>query len=115
MLDVRLYRIKPGRRGEFHALARDETLPLARSHGHQVVVYGPSTHDEDAYYLIRAFSDDEQRHAALADLYESEEWLRDYDERVMSLIESYQTAVFPTSAEAVEVLQKAVAPRDRPG
>jgi hypothetical protein len=107
VLDVRLYRIRSGRRQEFHTLVHDQTIPLARSHGHLVVDFGPSAHDEDTYYLIRAFPGDEARRAALDDLYGSEEWLRNYDERVMGFIESYQTAVFPTSPEAVDRLLEA--------
>jgi hypothetical protein len=104
LLDVRLYRIRPGRRDEFHTLVRDETIPLARRHGHLVVDFGPSWHDEETYYLIRAFPDDQARRLALDDLYGSEEWLLDYDRRVMAFIESYQTAVIPTTSDVVDAL-----------
>jgi hypothetical protein len=104
LLDVRLYRIRPGMRDEFHDLARDETIPLARRHGHVVVDFGPSSHDEETYYLIRAFPDDATRRRALEDLYGSDEWLRDYDERVMGYIEYYQTAVIPSTSDVVEGL-----------
>jgi len=107
LLDVRLYQIKSGKRQEFDALVREETIPLARRYGHAVVDFGPSIHDEDSYYLIRAFTTDEERRRALEGLYGSEEWLRDYDQRVMSFIESYQTVVFPTSPEAVRLLIEA--------
>ena len=88
-------------------LVREETIPLARRYGHVVVAFGPSTHDEDSYYLIRSFTTDEERRRAVDGLHGSEEWLRDYDQRVMSFIESYQTAVFATSAEAVRQLIEA--------
>lgn len=99
-----MYLIRDGRRDEFHALARDETIPMARRYGHIVVGFGPSLHDEDSYYLIRAFGDEEERRHSLASLYESEAWLRDYDQRVMGLIESYQTAVFTAPSDAVDAL-----------
>lgn len=99
---------QPAHRGDqMTDLARDETIPLARRHGHLVVDFGPSSHDEDTYYLIRAFTTDEDRRHALEDLYRSEEWLRDHDARVMAFIESYQTAVFPTSTESVDLLIEA--------
>jgi len=104
LLDVRLYRIRPGMRDEFHDMVRDETIPLARRHGHLVVDFGPSAHDDETYYLIRAFPDDETRRRALDDLYGSEEWLRDYDNRVMEYIVSYQTAVIPSTSEVVDEL-----------
>ncbi len=77
---------------------------MARRHGHNVVGFGPSLHDEDSYYLIRAFVDEEERRRSLASLYESEEWLQNYDERVMGLIDSYQTAVITAPSEAVDRL-----------
>lgn len=77
---------------------------MAHRHGHIVVGFSPSIHDEDSYYLIRAFVDEEERRRSLASLYESEEWLRDYDQRVMGLIESYQIAVFTAPSQAVDAL-----------
>lgn len=59
LLDVRLYQLRAGRRDEFHLLVRDETVPLARRYGHVVVDFGPSSHDDETYYLIRAFPSDQ--------------------------------------------------------
>jgi hypothetical protein len=80
---------------------------MARRHGHVVVGFGPSIHDQDSYYLIRAFVDEEERRHSLSSLYESEEWLSDYDQRVMGLIDSYQTAVFTAPSDAVDALMAA--------
>jgi hypothetical protein len=106
LLDVRIYTLHSGKRDKFDSLVRNETIPLARRYGHMVVDFGPSAHDDDSYYLIRAFKSAEERVRSLASLYESEEWLRDYDDRVMALIDSYQTAVFATTPEAVRYLSE---------
>ena len=107
LLDVRIYRLHAGKRNDFDSLVRNQTIPLARRFGHQVVDFGPSAHDDDNYYLIRVFDSSADRVQSLASLYESEEWLRDYEDKVMALIDSYQTAVFPTSPEAVHYLRAA--------
>jgi hypothetical protein len=99
ILDVRIYKIRAGKRDEFHALVRDETIPMARRCGQNVVDFGPSAHDEDSYYLIRAFASLDERAETLARFYESVEWRSPYDARVMAFIESYQTAVISTSDE----------------
>lgn len=109
ILDVRVYRIRAGKRDEFHALARDETIPMARRFGQEVVDFGPSTHDADSYYLIRAFPSIDERTEALARFYESEEWRTKYDARVMRLIESYQTAVLSVAPETFRRLSGAAA------
>ncbi len=104
LLDVRIYKLHPGRRDDFHVLVRDETVPLAVRDGQQVVAFGPSAHDDDSYYLMRAFTSAEHRARTLADFYGSEEWRTKYDARVMAFIESYQVAVIPASAEAIDQL-----------
>jgi len=52
VLDVRIYRVQPGKATEFDTLVRNETVPLARKFGHQVVGFGPSVEDGDVYYLV---------------------------------------------------------------
>lgn len=104
LLDVRIYKLHPGRRDDFHVLVRDETVPFALRDGQQIVDFGPSAHDDDTYYLMRAFASAEHRARTLASFYGSEEWQTKYDARVMAFIESYQVAVIPTSAEAIDRL-----------
>ena len=107
ILDVRIYRIHAGKRDEFHALVRDETIPMAERDGQNVVDFGPSTHDDDSYYLIRAFSSADERSQTIARFYNSEEWRSKYDARVMALIASYETAVLQASPEQVRLLKRA--------
>jgi ketosteroid isomerase-like protein len=107
LLDVRIYRIHAGRRAEFDVLVRHETVPMARRYGQQVLAFGPSAHDDDSYFLIRAFGSPEERTEMLARFYDSEEWRTTYDARVMALIESYQTAVIAATPETVGHLREA--------
>lgn len=111
ILDVRIYKIHAGKRDEFHALVRDETIPMARRYGQNIVDFGPSEHDEDSYYLIRAFSSPEERAEALARFYEGDEWRNKYDARAMAAIESYQTAVI-SAPEALHHLGDASGAED---
>jgi NIPSNAP. len=55
LLDVRIYRIHAGKRPAFHALVRDETVPMARVYGQRVIAFGPSSYESGIYYLVRAF------------------------------------------------------------
>jgi len=101
LLDVRIYRIQPGKGAEFDELVREETVPLARSFGHMVVAYGPSVEDSDVYYLIRSFPSREDRKVSLERLYTSAEWLDRYDTRVSELLVSYETVVLPVAGTVV--------------
>jgi hypothetical protein len=95
VLDVRIYRVQPGKATEFDTLVRNETVPLARKFGHQVVGFGPSVEDGDVYYLVRSFPTREERTISLERLYTSTEWLDRYDTVVSGLLVSYETVVFP--------------------
>lgn len=97
LFDVRIYKVSPGKADAFYELAREETLPLARSVGHRIVAFGASEADEDTFYLVRSFESGEERTRLLAALYESEVWKREYDLKVGEMIDQFQTAVIPAA------------------
>ena len=101
LLDVRIYRIPPGKATEFDQLIRNETVPLARSFGHLVVAYGPSVEDSDVYFLVRSFPTREDRRVSLERLFTSADWQDRYDKRVSELLVSYETVVLPVASGVV--------------
>lgn len=101
LLDIRIYRIQPGKGTEFDKLVRNETAPLARSFGHLVLDFGPSVENSDVYYLIRSFPTEEDRKVALDRLYGSADWMDRYDPRVSELLVSYETVLLPVPGSLV--------------
>jgi hypothetical protein len=97
LLEMRIFRVRPGTREEFHRISRHGTIPLMRSLGIKVLAYGPATNDDDLYYLLRAFSSEEQRKEQADVLYASAAWERDFDTPVMAMIEDYRIAVMPAT------------------
>ena len=53
-VEIRSYNLKPGTRAEFNRVASAESIPMLKRWGVDVVAFGPSPHDSDTYYLIRA-------------------------------------------------------------
>ena len=51
-----LYTLKPGTGKDFHRIMTEESAPLHRSAGMDIISFGISAHDNDAYYLIRAYN-----------------------------------------------------------
>jgi hypothetical protein len=82
----------------------EETVPMLRRHGIEVVTFGPSIRDEDYSFLMRFFESLEEREEQLARFYGSEEWLTNYDERVKTLIETYHVVVVSASRGAAMAL-----------
>jgi hypothetical protein len=101
VLDIRIYRIQPGKAAEFDRLVQSETVPLARSFGHLVVDFGPSIEDSDVYFLVRSFPTRDERKVALERLYGSAEWSDRYDARVSQMLVSYETVVVAASEAVV--------------
>lgn len=69
-----LYTLKPGTGADFHRIMMEQSVPLHRDAGMDVVSFGISLDDPDAYYLIRAFEDLPQLKNAQESFYSSEEW-----------------------------------------
>ena len=97
LLEMRLFRVRPGTREEFHRISHEGTVPLMRSLGIEVLAYGPAANNNDLYYLLRAFSSEEQRKDQALALYGSPAWERDFDSPVMGMIEDYRIAVMPAT------------------
>ena len=108
ILEIRTYRLKPGTRDEFVRLMREESLPLLKKWGVDVVDAGASLVAEDGAeeaYLIRAFSSIAEREQQEAAFYRSDEWRRGPRDAVLSRIESYHTIVIVASADAIRALR----------
>jgi hypothetical protein len=105
-LEIRTYNLKPGTRAEFHRLMTEVSLPMLHRWQVDVVACGPSTHDEDSYYLMRAYASLEQRQQSQDAFYGSDEWLQGPREAILALIESYTTLVLPLDSATVDALRK---------
>ena len=110
VLEIRSYTLKPGTRDRFHALVERDALPMLRRWKIDVVAYGPSLHDADSYYLMRAFPSVEERQRTEDAFYGSDEWRQGPREAVLAAIDSYTTAVIRVDDATLRGLRGA----DRP-
>src|SRR2546430_14956830 len=98
LLEIRLFKGRPENREEFDRISRDGTIPLMRRLGITVLAHGPSLNNETGYFLLRAFTSEEDRIERSQALYTTEEWLEKYDKPVGAMIEDYDTAVLPAGS-----------------
>jgi ketosteroid isomerase-like protein len=108
MLEIRSYNLKPGSRDAFHQLALRESLPMLARHNIDVVAYGPSRHDQDSYFLMRAFDTVEGRQRAEDAFYGSEDWLKGPRETILSYIISYTTVVLTVDGDTLSGLRRSM-------
>jgi heme-degrading monooxygenase HmoA len=109
-VEIRSYTLKPGSGPAFERLFRQHAEPTVRAYGMDVVAFGKSAHDENAYFLIRAFDSLEHLTKSEDEFYGSAAWRDGPREAVLSHIETYQDTVLTLSAEAVEQLRRDLRP-----
>jgi quinol monooxygenase YgiN len=105
LLEIRTYRLKPGTIDDFHAAMHGSAVPMLRGAGMDVVAYGRSDHEEETYFLIRAYDSREALDAEQGRFYGSEAWRQGPREALVSRIETYMNTLLWASPEAVESLR----------
>ena len=56
LLEIRTYRLKPGAADAFHDAMQTKAVPMLEAKGMDVVAYGWSDHEEQTYFLVRAYA-----------------------------------------------------------
>jgi hypothetical protein len=105
LIEIRSYNLKPGTRAAFHKLFVEASLPMLKRWQVDVVAYGASLHDDDSYYLMRAYASLEERQRSQDAFYGSDEWLKGPREALLAMIESYTTIVIEVDEPTLEGLR----------
>jgi hypothetical protein len=95
--EIRIYKLKPGKAGEYNALFIEQSLPMMKRWNVNIVDYGFSLEEEHDFYLIRNYQSLEERQQSQDAFYGSDEWTKGPREAILSCIESYNTAVIDTN------------------
>jgi hypothetical protein len=98
IIEIRTYKLKAGTGAEFHRAVVEESMPMLQRWGVEVIAFGPSLDDEDAYYLIRAYSSLEELDRSQDAFYGSDEWREGPREAIVSRIESQLSVVLPADS-----------------
>ena len=107
-VEIRVLSLKPGMREEFHRRYLALALPLLEKWRFDVVAFGPSLHDEDSFYVIRAFDNVRQRAEMEDAYYDSADWRGGPREMMIELIDSYHDVVIEMDSSTVDALRKRV-------
>ncbi len=101
IVEVRSYRIKPGRRAEFIHFFETRAVPALRSHGMKVL--GPllDLENPNKFVWLRSFPSLEDRERLRTDFYEGEVWKNELESIAMPMLESYDVILCETSRGCV--------------
>jgi hypothetical protein len=93
IIEMRTYKIKPGKRTEFLDIFEAKSVPA-----HQVIgmrIIGPflSIEDPDTFFFMRGFPDLESRGPMKDRFYEGELWKQELEQKLLPMIEKYDVVV----------------------
>ena len=96
IVEVRSYRIKPGRRAEFIEFFKTRAVPALRSNGMQVL--GPllDVENPNKFVFLRSFPSHEERDRMKDAFYEGELWKNELEGIAMPMIDSYDVILCET-------------------
>jgi hypothetical protein len=105
LIEIRSYKLKAGEAAAFHEAVVGTVMPMLRP-VMDVVAFGPSAHESDTYFLVRAYADLAELEAQQAAFYGSDAWRQGPREAIVGRIESYLNTVLWLSPEAVEDMRR---------
>lgn len=104
-VEIRSYALKPGTRADFNRIATQQAIPMLRRWDVDVVAHGPSPHDDDSYYLIRAYASLADRQQSQDAFYGSQEWKDGPRAAILALIEHFTSIVLELDPATVDALR----------
>lgn len=105
LVEIRSYRLKPGSLAAFHQLVVTEVMPLLGA-AMDVVAHGPSPHEPDCYFLVRAYADLADLQAQQEAFYGSAPWLEGPRPKVLGHIAQFLNTVLWLGPEAIADLRR---------
>lgn len=105
LLEIRTYKLKAGSGAKFHDLVANQSIPLHREWGMDVIAFGQSIHDTDSYFLMRAYDDYRHLTSSQDAFYATEAWRMGPRESIIELIQYDSNAVLWLTIDAVEEIR----------
>jgi len=106
LVEIRSYKLKPGAGAKFHDLVTTQSMPLLRERNMEVVAFGPSLDDPDAYFLVRAYDSLDHLRSSQEAFYASDAWRKGPRQSIIELIESDWNVVLWLTSQAVAAIRE---------
>jgi hypothetical protein len=98
IVEVRSYRIKPGKREEFIQLFENRSIPALQSHGMKII--GPllDIENPNKFVFLRGFPTLEDLLRMKDEFYGGDLWKNELEQIAMPMLESYDVTLCETTA-----------------
>lgn len=104
-VEILQYTLKRGTGKDFHKIMVEQSAPLHRASGMDIVSFGNSIHDEDSYYLIRSYDDLGHLKSSQNEFYSSDVWINGPRPAIIGLIETSVKSVLILSDKVTDTLR----------
>jgi NIPSNAP len=98
IVEMRTYKLKPGRRSEFLEIFRTKSLPAHAEIGMKIIGPFLSIEDSDTFFFMRAFPDLAAREVMKSRFYDGELWHNELEGMLMPMIDRYDAVLVEDSA-----------------
>jgi len=93
IIEMRTYKLKPGKRAEFLEIFRTKSVPAHHEIGMKILGPFLSLEDPDTFFFMRGFPDLQSREPMKAKFYEGELWKSELENKLMPMIEKYEVVL----------------------
>jgi hypothetical protein len=93
IIELRTYKLKPGKRQEFVETFRLKSMPKHAELGMKILGPFLSIEDSDTLFFMRGFPDIASREPMKAQFYEGDLWKSELEKIMMPLIDKYEVLV----------------------
>jgi NIPSNAP protein len=93
IIEMRTYKLKPGKRDQFLEIFRARSMPAHAEIGMKILGPFLSLEDSDTFFFMRGFPDLASREPMKAKFYEGELWKSELEAVLMPMLEKYDAVL----------------------
>jgi heme-degrading monooxygenase HmoA len=93
IVEMRTYRVKPGKRAAFIEIFRSRSMPAHAAIGMKILGPFLSVEDPDVFFFMRGFPDLASRDPMKEKFYEGELWKNELENVLMPMLENYEVVL----------------------
>jgi NIPSNAP len=93
IIEMRTYKIKPGRRSEFVEILESKAFPEHQKIGMKTIGPFLSVEDDDTFFWMRGFPDLQTRERMRNEFYEGKLWKDELEGKLMPILEKYDVVI----------------------
>lgn len=101
IIEMRTYKLKPGKRDEFLAIFRNKSMPAHAAIGMKILGPWLSIENPDTFFFMRGFPDLASREPMKARFYEGQLWKQELEQLLMPMIERYDVVLVNDTEELI--------------